>query len=125
MDVREGDIILHCSNGYIKAISKAKGSCEDSARPDMSSGDWTQWEKDGRRITCDYHLLRNPLKHGAYKETILQYCNVKYAPFDRDGNGNMGYLFDINQELAGIFVREIAKNNPEIIDLDYLRFLLV
>lgn len=124
-ELREGDVIFHCSDGYIQAVSRVKGASEDSARPDSSTGDWTNWEKDGRRVDCDYHVLKTPLKHGSYKEKILEYCNVKYAPFDKDGNGNMGYLFDLNQNLAAFFIREIAKKNPEVIDLNYLKFILV
>lgn len=125
LDVREGDIIFHCSDGYIQAISKVKTACEDSARPDHTTGDWTNWEKDGRRVDCDYHVLKYPLKHGAHKEKILEYCNVKYAPFDKDGNGNMGYLYDLNQSLAAYFIQEIVKKNPEVADLDFLKFILV
>ena len=125
MDVREGDVIFHCSDGYIQAISRVKATCEDSARPDHTTSDWTNWEKDGRRVDCDYHVLKIPLKHGAYKDKILEYCNVKYAPFDKDGNGNMGYLFDLNQNLAAFFIQEIAKKNPEVIHLDYLKFIFV
>lgn len=125
MDVREGDVIFHCSDGYIQVISRVKASFEESARPDHTTGDWTNWEKDGRRVDCDYHVLKTPLKHGAYKDKILEYCNVKYAPFDKDGNGNMGYLFDLNQSLAAFFIQEIAKKNPEVIDIDYLKFILV
>lgn len=124
-DLREGDVIFHCSDGYIQAVSRVKGVCEDSARPDSTTGDWTNWEKDGRRVDCDYHVLKTPLKHGSYKEKILEYCNVKYAPFDKDGNGNMGYLFDLNQNLAAFFIQEIAKKNPEVINLNYLKFILV
>lgn len=124
MDVREGDVIFHCSDGYIQAISRAKASFEDSARPDLVTGDWTNWEKDGRRVDCDYHVLKTPLKHGAYKEKILEYCNVKYAPFDKDGNGNMGYFYDLNQSLAAFFIQEIAKKNPDVLNLDFLKFLL-
>lgn len=125
MDVREGDVIFHCSDGYIQAISRVKAFFEESARPDHTTGDWTNWEKDGRRVDCDYHVLKTPIKHGAYKDKILEYCNVKYAPFDKDGNGNMGYLFDLNQCLAAFFIQEIAKKNPKVIDIDYLKFILV
>lgn len=123
LELREGDIIFHCSDGYIKAISRVKAPCEDSARPDNASGDWANWEKDGRRVDCDYHELKYPLKYGAHKEKILEYCNVKYAPFDKVGNGNMGYLYDLNLNLATYFILEIAKKNPEVIDLDYLKFI--
>lgn len=127
MDVREGDIILHCCNGYIQAISKARGSCVDSKKPELyaSNEEWEQWETDGRRLDCEYHVLKNPIKHSDFKEEILRYCSVKYAPFDKNGNGNMGYLFDIAPELAKIFVKAAAKKNADIVALDFLRFLLV
>lgn len=125
MDVREGDVIFHCSDGYIQVVSRVRAPFEDSARPDNTTGDWTNWEKDGRRVDCDYHVLRTPLKHSTYKEKILYYCNVKYAPFDKNGNGNMGYLFDLNPDLAAFFIHEIAKKNLEVIDLDFLKLILV
>ncbi len=37
----------------------------------------------------------------------------------------MGYLFDLNQTLAAFFIQKIAKKNPEVIDIDYLKFILV
>lgn len=124
-DLREGDVIFHSSDGYIRAVSRVKGACEDSVRPNSNTSDWTNRGKDGRRVDCEYHELETPLKHGSYKEKILEYCNMKYAPFDKDGNGNTGYLYDLNQKLAAFFIQEIAKENPEVIDLDYLKFILV
>lgn len=97
MDIREGDVIFHCSDGYIQAISRAKGSYQECARPAFTIGgaDWNQWEKDGRKVDCDYHVLKIPLKHGDYKEIILPYCKVKYAPFDKRGNGNVRKMWTL------------------------------
>jgi hypothetical protein len=125
MDVRENDVIFHCAAGYIQAISRAKSACVDSARPDDAAGDWKQWEKDGRRVDCDYYVLKKPLKYRAYKDIILHYCNVKYSPFDKNGDGNLGYLFYLNKNLAAFFLKEIVKNNSDIKDLDFVKFLLV
>ena len=125
MDIREGDVIFHCSNGFIQAISRTKGRCKESGRPGQNTGEWLNWGNDGRRVECDYYVLQTPLKHGDYKEKILEYCNVKYAPFDKDGDGNMGYLYDLNPDLATFFIREIAKRNPEVFEYDFLKFLLV
>ena len=69
-------------------------------------------------------MLKKPLKHGAYKDTILEYCNVKYSPFDKYGNGNMGYLFELNKNLAAFFIQKIAEKNPEVMDIEYLQFIL-
>lgn len=48
---------------------------------------------------------------------------LMYAPFDK--YGNMGYLYNLNQNLAAFFIRKIAKKNPEVMDLDYLKFILL
>lgn len=45
--------------------------------------------------------------------------------FDKDGNGNMDYLYDLNQDLAAFFIQEIAKKKPEVLDYDFIKFLLV
>lgn len=131
-EVKEADkeeeaakVIFHCSDGFIRAISRAKGPCKESVRPDQNTDEWLNWENDGRAVECDYYVLKAPLKHGKYKEKILEYCKVKYAPFDKDGNGNMGYLYDLNPNLAVFFIQEIAKRNPEVLDYDFLKFLLV
>ena len=124
MDVREGDIILHCANGYIQAISKAMGSCEECIRPNLGEAS-DNWETAGRMVRCDYTQIRKPIKTAVYKEDILKYCQVKYAPFDKDGNGNMGYLYDIAADLAKVFLQASAKANKEVADLDYIQWLLV
>ena len=124
MDIREGDIILHCADGYIKAISRAKGACEDCLRPLMEGAE-EQWEKDGRKVECDYTVLKTPIKTAIYKDDILQYCQVKYAPFDKDGNGNMGYLYDIAPGLASVFLKAASDENKVIEELDYIQWLLV
>jgi len=123
MDVREGDIILHCANGYIQAVSKAMGPCEECIRPNLGEAT-DNWEKAGRMVKCDYTQIRKPIKTAAYKSDILNYCQVKYAPFDKDGNGNMGYLYDIAPGLAKVFLQASAKANKEVAELDYIQWLL-
>ena len=125
-DVKKGDIIFHCSGGYIRAISKATSDCKDADNPHHKDFDviWSQWEKDGRQVDCEYTPVRHPIKHGDYKDTILKYCGVKYAPFDKDGNGNMGYLFDLAPELARFFLEKSMANNPDLRSVDYLQPLV-
>ena len=47
LDVREGDIILHCADGHIEAISVAKGPCFDAESPDeledVDFNDTSRW----------------------------------------------------------------------------------
>jgi hypothetical protein len=49
---------------------------------------------------------------------------VKYAPFDKNGNGNMGYLFEINRDLAKLFVKESVKANKGLHSISFIEELL-
>ena len=49
---------------------------------------------------------------------------MKYAPFDKDGNGNMGYLFELNRELAKFFVAKTIVKNEYLLDLECIQELL-
>lgn len=123
LDIRPGDVIFHGCDGYIQAISTARDECYDCHQPEeLRSEDL--WEPEGRRVDCEYILIKNPIKTTLVRDDILRLCNVKYAPFDRDGNGNMGYLYELNRELARIFIKETVKRNPLIRDVDFVRELL-
>lgn len=125
MNVHEGDVILHCADGYIKAVSRAKGTYTECNRPVQYAENVDGlWSKEGRKIDCDYTVLKNPIKTSDYRDDIIEYCRVKYAPFDKDGNGNMGYLYDIDPHLASIFLQAAAEKNEELKNLDYIQFLL-
>ena len=119
LDVRKGDIILHGCDGYVQAISVARDACYECAQPaELTVEDL--WECDGRRVDCDYVRINKPIKTSNFIDDILRLSRVKYSPFDKDGNGNMGYLFEINRELARIFVEASVKQNPYLGDIEYI-----
>lgn len=119
LDVRKGDIILHGCNGYVQAISVAHDACYACNQPEELVVE-DLWEREGRRVDCDYFLLTNPVKTSDFRSDILRLCYVKYSPFDKNGNGNMGYLFEINRELARIFIEAGVKHNPRLGAVDYI-----
>ena len=123
LDVRPGDIILHGVDGYVQAVSTARGECYDCIQPTELSSE-ELWDREGRRIDCDYIKIRNAIKTSDFVDDIVRLCNVKYAPFDRNGSGNMGYLFAINRDLARIFLRASADFNPVLKEVDYIKELL-
>lgn len=123
LDVRPGDIILHGYDGYVQAVSTAIGACYDCNQPvELSSEEL--WDEEGRRVDCDYIKIRNPIKTADFVEDIIRLCNVKYAPFDRNGSGNMGYLFEIDRNLARIFLRASIGYNPHLGEIDYIQELI-
>ena len=119
LDVRKGDIILHGCNGYVQAISVAKDSCYECLQPKelVTEG---LWDLKGRKVDCDYTYIKKPIKTSNYVSEIIRLSNVKYSPFDKYGSGNMGYLFEINRDLAKIFVKETVKYNPHLASVDYI-----
>ena len=123
LDVRPGDIIFHGYNAHVQAISVARGACYECTQPaELRTEDL--WEQAGRRVDCEYIVLDQPIKTADYRDDILRLCNVKYAPFDKDGNGNMGYLYELNRGLAQIFLKGIVKANPSLAAVDYIADLL-
>lgn len=123
LDVRPGDIIFHGYNAHVQAISVARGECYECVQPaELRTEDL--WEQAGRRVDCEYIVLERPIKTADYRDDILRLCNVKYAPFDKDGNGNMGYLYELNRELAQIFLKGVVKANPSLAVVDYIADLL-
>jgi hypothetical protein len=119
LDVRAGDIILHGCDAHLYAISVAQGECYEANQPiELQRED--MWEQEGRRVDCEYEIIERPIKTSDYTEEILRHCAVKYAPFDKDGNGNTGYLYEIDRDLARVFVRASAEKNPELLEIDYI-----
>lgn len=121
--VKEGDIVLHGCNGYVVAASIAVSNCYDCDRPEERTFE-DSWNNEGRRVDLKYTTFLNPIKTSDFYYDILEYCKVKYSPFDKDGNGNMGYLYELNRELARIFLRAAIHSNPYLSNVDYIEKLL-
>ena len=121
--VKKGDIILHGCDARVVAVSTAVSDCYDCDRPKERTFE-DSWNNEGRRVDLDYRVFKTPIKTSDFLEEILEYCRVKYSPFDRDGNGNMGYLYELNRELARIFLKTAARWNPYIMDEEYIQKLL-
>ena len=123
LDVRKGDILLHSCNAHIQAISVAKDAGYAIAKP-MELAAKDEWDNKGNRVDCEYVRLENPIKTSRFVDDIVRLRSTKYSAFDRYGSGNMGYLYQINRELARIFVAEAVKQNPTLADVDYINEML-
>lgn len=111
LDVRTGDVILHGHNGCIQAVSIARAACYECLQPkELQTED--SWNLEGRRVDSDYILLQNPIKTSDYIDDIIRLCNTKYAPFNKYGTGNQGYLYELNREMTKIFLEACATANP-------------
>lgn len=121
-EIHKGDVILHCVEGCVKAISVAEGACMDAASPEELRE--KSLDLEGRMVKCSYTKIQKPIKYADYKDAIIKYCNVKYAPFDKDGNGNTGYLYELNRTLAKFFVEKSVVDNGYLLELACVRELM-
>lgn len=122
-ELKKGNVILHGVSGNIVAISTVTAPYIESPRPS------TQPENDieimGMKVECDYTLLKNPLAFAKYKEEIIKTnSETTYPPFNKNGMGNQGYLYNISANLALFFIKEIVSNNPELAQADFIAKLL-
>ena len=108
-NVEPGDIIFHGLAQCISAISVATSKCFTSKIKDGKT--------DVRQVNCKPIIIKNSVVTKEFLEEIKRTCSkYKYQPFDKNGDGMQGYLFDLNDELAGIFSRELIKRNPDLLD---------
>lgn len=108
-NVKEGDIIFHGVAGGILAISVA---CLRWFESRIKDGIVL-----GRQVNCKTIIVNNSIILNLYKDQIVSTCSkFKYQPFDKNGDGRQGYLFDLNDKLAGIFARELVKLNPNLVN---------
>ena len=123
LDVRARDIILHGCDGCVAAISIARAECYECQQPEELRVE-DLWDRDGRRVDCDYIVIQQPIKTANYKDYIINLSTAKYSPFNRDGNGNMGYLYEINRDLARFFVSESVSGNKYLLNYEVINDFL-
>ena len=125
--VKEEDIIFHGDMQGILAISIAEGKSFVSKRPKEHYLANDKKDAEGLMVKTKYQLLKNPIITYKYTKEIIKLQGDhegKGYPFNKNGKGNEGYLFDLNKPLANFFMKEIVKYNPFMSEKDYVKDLL-
>jgi 5-methylcytosine-specific restriction protein B len=102
-EVREGDVVLHYSNGSLRAASHVSAA----ARPAPNPLDDQSWDEAGRLVETQYQELNEPVALGAIDEG----ARIRQgSPFTSTGSVQQVYLV----RLQGEFVYELAQRFPEL-----------
>ncbi|MBV8788540.1 MAG: hypothetical protein JOZ00_17860, partial [Mycobacterium sp.] len=102
-EVREGDVVLHYSNGSLRAASHVTAA----ARPAPNPLDDQSWEEAGRLVKSQYEELNEPVALAAIDES----ARIRQgSPFTVAGSVQQVYLV----RLQGDFVNELARRFPEL-----------
>lgn len=110
-EVKKGDVIFHGYKQHVAAVSIANTDSYTADRPGELSAD--AWTKEGWRVDTDYFVFPHAIAPKDYWDKLKLMQPDKYSPFDKNGSGNMGYLFPITKEM-GIFLLDATagKTNP-------------
>ena len=106
--LRVGDIVLHGSSQAILAISVITKACYNGTR----DGEHTI----GKRADCRYYILNEALTLFDKREKLADLSIGKYQPFNKNGTGNQGYLFDMNDGLRDYLLDELKKANRNCLE---------
>lgn len=102
-EVREGDVVLHYSNGSLRAASHVSAP----ARPAANPLDDQSWDAAGRLVETKYQELNEPVALGAIDEG----ARIRQgSPFTISGSVQQVYLVRLDDE----FVNKLAQNFPEL-----------
>jgi putative restriction endonuclease len=108
--VKKGDIIFNSYNGQLMSVLIAKEDFMEHERPN-SLDQLELWEKDGWMVKAEYVNLKTPITYKDYIEDILELQDEKYAPYNKVGRGNTGYLFRVSPKLANFLFEIVEKKN--------------
>ncbi len=115
-DVKPGDFIVHNSTGGIKGISRAASTaieCEDPF------GDNSEWRGMGRKVDIEMQCIIEPAITATdlrNNQTLLSQALASVrGPFNAQGTGNQGYLFEFTWEALAILLDSATFKIPETI----------
>jgi MoxR-like ATPase len=102
-EVREGDVVVHYSNGSLRAASHVSAA----ARPAPNPLDDQSWDEAGRLVETQYQELNEPVALGSIDES----ARIRQgSPFTSTGSVQQVYLVRLQEE----FVYELGRRSPEL-----------
>lgn len=113
-DVRPDDIIVHHAAGGVQAISRATSMPFETPQPDDVDN---EWRGDGHRVDLAVLVqLKHPVTLDAIRQKKAQLqkalADVR-GPYNRDGTGNQGYLFEFTWEALAIMLNGHSLALPD------------
>ncbi|ERG68062.1 HNH endonuclease [Exiguobacterium chiriqhucha] len=112
IELQKNDRIFHYTNGSIVAIGTVETNT--SIREFEQSHYFF--------VPVDYQILSHPLHIRTHWAEIESRLPVEYAPFQKNGADNTGYLYPCNDFLASSLINNIAvqNSNLELDDINQL-----
>ncbi|GEM_PF-3208806 len=106
--VRPGDIVLHYSEGFIRAVSRVQSAPEQALYPDNANREYGQ--RVGNLIRTSYSSLVPPVPRAV--AATLTHLPASEHPFLPSGAVQQGYLYRFGVDALRELVTSFATNWP-------------
>jgi len=120
-EVQKGNRIFHYVKGLIVAISVVNDDFQTAPKPSIPQNH-RGLNDDGYLVNLEYYELDVPLNVRAIFNEIQPLLPIKYSAFQENGDGNQGYLYPCNEELALKLLELISIQNVYAPDKEQLEF---
>lgn len=109
-DVRRGDLIYSCRDRILTHVLLAVGDGEVRSRPSAPYPQPEGATAEGHRVSADYFELPRPrLAVDKIVRDQFEAFSGPSGPLDRNGNGNMGYLYRLGAVAASYLHRQCLR----------------
>ena len=96
-----GDTVFSFAFAEIKAIGQVVEQCTSAPKPDEFGDKGNYWDNEGWLVRVEWSILDKPFRAKDNISKIAPLLSSKYAPIQKNGNGNQScYLASITEELA-------------------------
>jgi hypothetical protein len=113
--VKTGDLVLHYSNGSLRAVGRVLSEAKDDMRPARLEGQ--EWEREGWRVEIEYFDLESPIPLAGVPQEIRRY--VFGGPFSRNGGVNQGYLYPLSDQFVAGLTDVYGEQLPQPVRADF------
>lgn len=111
-----GDIVFSCVKQKIYAISTVITPAYSHKKSFQINTD-KLWENEGWKADLIFSELKTPIALKTIRDDIMPMMQYKYAPLDRNGGGNQGYMFSITDNIGNYLLSIIeSKNDVNIVE---------
>src|SRR5690606_24212683 len=107
-EVRAGDIVLHYSDGHVRAVSLVQTPATTDVYPIPSDPEFGGVK--GYLVRSEYHLLEPPIPRDSAKN--VPSVPETEGPFDKDGKVKFGYLYRYGLDALRELVTRFKTNWP-------------
>lgn len=98
-----GDTVFSFAFAEIRAIGKVVEQCRSASKPDEFGDKGGYWGNEGWLVKVEWTTLDKPFRAKDNISAIAPLLSDKYAPIQKNGNGNQScYLANISEKLANL-----------------------